>query len=651
MDVYPSTLFASATCKILTPRAIKRVLAISLYSSIVLTFCLLSSSGAIAQQNGDPTYYATNYGVKGDDKTDDTQKMQALLALVHAAGGGTIQIPCGGNFTLIASGTLVVPGNVNLIGCGKYGSDFNYPITSPPGGLDLQYNGVYKMEWLDFGQNTVRDMAFVDFNPNATECAPFFYISNSVIDFEHFSVQGNATAPKQTGSCQTVFTFGANVAVCNLGGINECFNGYGSEIFDGFFDKIQYAGVFNAGADGIYWLQDIGTSNNGNYQGTNSPQGSAFLFDATNTKDAPGGLHPYGNTFQHIAWEMGDAQAPFHTNYIYAVDIQCCAGTNYFYDFDCADNEKAKGCIHVAAVAPNRIDHQEVDGCETGGWGLPGCFQQDDFPTNYDHVLISAADDLIMARQIYGTDLGTQAQGYNDLNLAAGGWIFAREGGAPSGSAFADILWGDSNAHRLKMNNNNGGAVQVVGSGADIDTNDRVVKINGGSIPPSAGLVGTNAFAQPVDAAVPVGTVWSIKNSGNVLLGSAIQGLPSALPSGTYQVNITLSQTNFPSDCDTLPSVQLFLGFTDLAGNWTVSPSGTPWVTVFTNGVTVLNGLQLAPTPSRFTTGSAVFQLSLKTGTAFTYQVYQAGNASKAGGPCLAYPIVKSTVTTIGPLN
>lgn len=47
-------------------------------------------------------------------------------------------------------------------------------------------------------------------------------------------------------------------------------------------------------------------------------------------------------------------------------------------------------------------------------------------------------------------------------------------GGGLTAAAGHDLLWADSAAHRLKMNNNNGGAVQVVGSGADINTSDQV---------------------------------------------------------------------------------------------------------------------------------------------------------------------------------
>jgi hypothetical protein len=48
------------------------------------------------------------------------------------------------------------------------------------------------------------------------------------------------------------------------------------------------------------------------------------------------------------------------------------------------------------------------------------------------------------------------------------------EGAAPSGVASSDALYADSTAHRWKMNNNNGGAVQVVASGGDINISDQV---------------------------------------------------------------------------------------------------------------------------------------------------------------------------------
>jgi hypothetical protein len=55
------------------------------------------------------------------------------------------------------------------------------------------------------------------------------------------------------------------------------------------------------------------------------------------------------------------------------------------------------------------------------------------------------------------------------------GPIFSIEQNHDGGSDHADALWADSIAHRWKMNNNNLGAVNVVGSGVDINQRDEVV--------------------------------------------------------------------------------------------------------------------------------------------------------------------------------
>jgi hypothetical protein len=48
------------------------------------------------------------------------------------------------------------------------------------------------------------------------------------------------------------------------------------------------------------------------------------------------------------------------------------------------------------------------------------------------------------------------------INIAStGNEIGIVEGTAPSGVASSDLLWADSTAHRLKMNNNNGGAITI----------------------------------------------------------------------------------------------------------------------------------------------------------------------------------------------
>ena len=83
-----------------------------------------------------------------------------------------------------------------------------------------------------------------------------------------------------------------------------------------------------------------------------------------------------------------------------------------------------------------------------------------------------------------------------DQSATFGGTTNLLEITAPSGVANHDLFWADSTAHRLKMNNNNGGAVQVVASGGDINTSDQVVQIEGAAIPASAAVVSTNSSKQ-----------------------------------------------------------------------------------------------------------------------------------------------------------
>lgn len=54
--------------------------------------------------------------------------------------------------------------------------------------------------------------------------------------------------------------------------------------------------------------------------------------------------------------------------------------------------------------------------------------------------------------------------GTNAVQLGALQWALVPEINAPAGAAGFDVIWGDSPSHRLKFNNNNGGADVVVGT-------------------------------------------------------------------------------------------------------------------------------------------------------------------------------------------
>jgi hypothetical protein len=86
---------------------------------------------------------------------------------------------------------------------------------------------------------------------------------------------------------------------------------------------------------------------------------------------------------------------------------------------------------------------------------------------------------------------GTNYQG-GTASVPTSAWhgVSSPEGTAPTGVPGSDVLYADSTAHRWKMNNNNGGAAQVVAAGADINTSDQVTSVHLTS-PLSVGQGGT----------------------------------------------------------------------------------------------------------------------------------------------------------------
>lgn len=72
--------------------------------------------------------------------------------------------------------------------------------------------------------------------------------------------------------------------------------------------------------------------------------------------------------------------------------------------------------------------------------------------------------------------------GVGTPSASCGNGICFAELAAPTGLAGYDLLYPDSTAHRWKVNNNNGGAVQLVVSGVDINTSDQVTGVNGVNI-------------------------------------------------------------------------------------------------------------------------------------------------------------------------
>lgn len=80
----------------------------TIFSILALSLCLLCACTGNRQAN---TYCVTDYGARGDGKTDDAAAIQQAIDACSAAGGGTVLIPAGRTFLC---GPLHLASYVNL---------------------------------------------------------------------------------------------------------------------------------------------------------------------------------------------------------------------------------------------------------------------------------------------------------------------------------------------------------------------------------------------------------------------------------------------------------------------------------------------------------------------------------------------------------
>lgn len=104
---------------------------------------------------------------------------------------------------------------------------------------------------------------------------------------------------------------------------------------------------------------------------------------------------------------------------------------------------------------------------------------------------LDSSGNMVLAGTLTSVGVNTGFS-YSGTPGTAGLWVCG-EGTAPTGQAGADIMYCDSTLHRVKVSNNNGSFVQLVQSGADINTSDQVTVTHLSSgLPINQGGSGTN---------------------------------------------------------------------------------------------------------------------------------------------------------------
>jgi hypothetical protein len=112
-------------------------------------------------------------------------------------------------------------------------------------------------------------------------------------------------------------------------------------------------------------------------------------------------------------------------------------------------------------------------------------------------------------------DAGTKNQLWSTTGLTSGDLPIA-ENTAPAGAAGFTIFSADPRTHRAMMNNNNGGAVQIVAAGADINTSDQVTATHLASPLPAAQGGTANGFFTIAGPATSAKTYTFQNASANV---------------------------------------------------------------------------------------------------------------------------------------
>jgi len=237
--------------------------------------------------------------------------------------------------------------------------------------------------------------------------------------------------------------------------------------------------------------------------------GTVQVFDNTGTFDVNAVIYFYqaGTTTQQATYtdSGGTTQNPNPMPIGSRATIWLT--TSAFYKIVwCLQND---GAFCAPADVLASIDNVPGGATSSGGGGsspFTGIFISSSASPSTSGILRLASSDSVCWRNASGSTNLCISKDSNDLLTWAGGSLKLPEVGAPSATAGFDVLWADNTAHRWKMANNGGGAVQIVGSGVDINTSDQVTQLHFG------------AAATPLSGTAPT-TGQNLQWNGSAIVG------------------------------------------------------------------------------------------------------------------------------------
>lgn len=382
---------------------------------VLLLLCALVSAPAgddleaklkkFAEAGG--TYSSLALGLKGDG-SDETKALNNALGQVASHGGGTIKLSPTGRKIVISSGPITWPGNVNVEGCGKEGSNLITAKTAGCG-FDLQWddpNGIGKIRFLEKAHTYWHDVSVTDNNPKH-DCTPFFFITNTAVDFDSISVKGTRA---RLDACNDVFILGANIPECTGEGTNDCFGGYGSTFHRIYTSHIRRIALLQTAANGTDWGYIFGDGFNGCGDGKVA---TCSALEVNAPRSVPGGF-PYGNVFSHLEIEQGTGPwtTPPHKLYNHVIDFVANTVLNAVFFVNASDYVDATDSVHIGKTAS-----PELVICGFPYYNsFPGCVTSEN-QGSYADLVIDPATWSIKVRNLYTAHVGTAEHPANDISL------------------------------------------------------------------------------------------------------------------------------------------------------------------------------------------------------------------------------------------
>lgn len=209
------------------------------------------------------------YSKAKTDGTDQASLVQAELDALVTAGGGTWVAPIG-TVRLLSDITIKndnatppVQPPIVLQGLGEHWSGRGRPI--PAGGasvLDLRGSGSYgHIVTSGLGALAISRLTLTDTSGGST---PFVYTTNTALKITETSFIGSKTG---VNCNQDAIILGGPNQVEGGGGLDDGFQGYGTEISGNYFQGIRRGLYARAFANGIYFEHNYNSTNCGNPTG------------------------------------------------------------------------------------------------------------------------------------------------------------------------------------------------------------------------------------------------------------------------------------------------------------------------------------------------------------------------------------------------